>query len=460
MDFTGLLEPQKPHSLRLLDSIYQNGVAKDLSPTGLGKMYCASWVAKQLNCPVVVICPKNIVSKWQEVLRMYGITKKVIVINFEKLVTGNTDFLKYDLTKFHRTPKWWLSEGLYINFPNDSFVIVDEEHRCRGQHSLCSDLLIALKNKQYKMLGCSATPATSVADCKAYGYSLNLHDGKNYREWCRAYGGELDRYGNPDWNSANTLPALEAMGKLHENLFYEQKICSKMRREDFGDLFPQNEYLVDTFDLGAQNTKLLNNVFDTMQRELAALDERSKTYRNHVFSILTKARREAELLKVPAMVEWVKTTFDQERSPVLFVNYLDSLNGTIARLPDKYKRQLQIIIGGQKNSERDLIVNNFQSNSHRILLVTEKAGGSSAGYHDLNGNYPRESLVSPSPSAFDVLQCFGRIWRAMGKSLCRQQFLYAAGTYEERLADRVEKRVANMDMLTDGDLSYMQFLLD
>ena len=92
--------------------------------------------------------------------------------------------------------------------------------------------------------------------------------------------------------------------------------------------------------------------------------------------------------------------------------------------------------------------------------MTLKAGGTCLGYHDLNGNYPRVSLLNPSPSAFDTLQGFGRIWRSGGKSICRQRFLYAAGTYEARLAARIEKRVANMDMLTDGDLSYMQFLAD
>ena len=197
-----------------------------------------------------------------------------------------------------------------------------------------------------------------------------------------------------------------------------------------------------------------------MQRELATLDERSKTYRNHVFAILTKARRESELLKVPTMVEWVKSSFDNGASPVLFVNYLESLAGVINRLPGKYLKHFQKIVGGLKNEERDQIVENFQINSHKILGVTLKAGGTCLGYHDLNGNYPRVSLLNPSPSAFDTLQGFGRIWRSGGKSICRQRFLYAAGTYEARLAARIEKRVANMDMLTDGDLSYMQFLAD
>jgi len=54
-----LLEPQIPHANTLIDSLYINGVAADLSETGCGKTYVATYIAKKLNVPVLVVCPNN-----------------------------------------------------------------------------------------------------------------------------------------------------------------------------------------------------------------------------------------------------------------------------------------------------------------------------------------------------------------------------------------------------------------
>jgi hypothetical protein len=43
-------------------------------------------------------------------------------------------------------------------------------------NSLASDLLIVLKNQKYKILGMSATAATSVVDMKAIGYKATVPD--------------------------------------------------------------------------------------------------------------------------------------------------------------------------------------------------------------------------------------------------------------------------------------------
>jgi len=63
-----LLEPQVDHAKRLLDSLYLNGVAADLSETGCGKTYVATWIAKQMNVPITVICPKGVIPVWQRIL--------------------------------------------------------------------------------------------------------------------------------------------------------------------------------------------------------------------------------------------------------------------------------------------------------------------------------------------------------------------------------------------------------
>ena len=114
LDTTGLLEPQKQHAIKLLDSLYLNGIACDLSETGVGKTYAAAWIAKQMNLPLVVICPKSVKPAWKKVLASFGV-EATILTNFEKLMRGGTPWVKFrkpeidpKTGKVKINPKTWL----------------------------------------------------------------------------------------------------------------------------------------------------------------------------------------------------------------------------------------------------------------------------------------------------------------------------------------------------------------
>ena len=82
------------------------------------------------------------------------------------------------------------------------------------------------------------------------------------------------------------------------------------------------------------------------------------------------------------------------------------------------------------------------------------AGAASVSLHDLNGNYPRHTLVNPSFSAINTLQSLGRCHRANGKTPVIQRFFFANGVgIEERMRQRVSMRLDNLDSLNDGDFS-------
>jgi len=446
-----LLEPQKAHAKFLLDSLYLNGVADDLSDTGTGKTFVACWIAKQMNCPIVVICPNSVKTMWEKTLAKFGI-KNQLIINYELLVRGNTEYLNYDLTKFHATHKWWLSEGIKVNFRQDSLVIVDEQHKCRGLNSLASDLLVVLKNQKYKVLGMSATAATSVADMKAFGYKANLHNGENFAQWCTDHGARVSRYGTIDWDADQT-PAKEGMSRIHHNLFNVQKIASRMRRADFGHLFPENRVFAEVFDIGA-NTNKLNKVYERMELELDLLDKRAADYSQHAFAIIMKARRQAEILKTPAAVDFIEDMFDEGISPVIFVNFDDTVQSLTRLLKHKkFKGKIGYLVGGQKDDVRNRYIDDFQSDKLRIFIANIQAGNMGVSLHDLNGNFPRHSLLFPCWSAVNVVQAIGRIYRALGKTPCIQRFFYANVPVEVRMATRIGNRVDNLDCLNDGDVN-------
>ena len=452
LNFNGLLEPQKIHSTKLLNSIHMNGFAFDASPTGTGKTYCASWIAKNYGSSVVVICPKSVQKNWFDTLKSFGIDNP-IVMTFERLVRGNTDYYTYDMSVYLNRTNWWKSLGITVNFPSNSLVILDEVHKCKGQKSLTGECLVAIKNAGHKLLMLSASAATNVTEMKAFGYVTLLHSGYGFYDFCKDNGVAFNRFGLGTWD-ANLQKCKEGMVRIHNTLFNTLGCANRMNRKDFGDIFPDNQVIADGFDLGS-NTAKLQSVYNEMEYELMNLDESSMEYSEHHFAIIMKARRQSELLKVPAMVSWIEDMYDEGVSPVVFINFRETLEAIEKRLDSaKYSGKIAKIVGGQTQKQRDNEIEQFQSDTKRICLVMVAAGSASVSLHDLNGNYPRSTLINPSYSAINTLQALGRCHRANGKTPVIQRFFFANGVeIEEKMRKRVNLRLTNLDSLNDGDLS-------
>ena len=442
-----LLPPQREHAVNLLNSLYVNGVASDQSETGTGKTYVAAWIAKYLNSPVVIVCPKVVIPAWTKVLSYFGI-KAHCLINYEKLIRGNTEHLSF---KDNRDDS---ASDYIINFPKNSLVILDEVHKCKSGSSKNSDFLIKLKMDGYKTLLLSATTATNPLEMKAFGFATTLHNLVNYRHFITDSGAYVGRYGGFQIDLASQR-TVEAMTHIHNRLFNEYKISSRMTRKMFDSIFPDNHVMAECFDMGT-NTDKINRVYEQMEAELAALEESSVNYSQHHFAIMTKARRMAELLKVPTMVEMIEDWFDEGISPVVFVNFTDTVDAIIKQLSKnrKFDGLIAKIVGGQSDKVRQADIEGFQNDTKRIMIANLAAGNAGVSLHDLNGKFPRASVISPSYSAINLLQALGRIHRAEGKTKCVQKIMFAAGTIEEDACKRVQCKLNNLECLNDGDLSY------
>ena len=442
-----LLPPQREHAVSLLNSLYINGVACDQSETGTGKTYVAAWLAKNLNSPVVIVCPKVVIPSWNKVLSYFGI-KAHCLINYEKLMRGNTEHLNFKDGKDNGPSDY------VINFPKNSLVILDEVHKCKSATSKNSDFLIKLKMDGYKSLLLSATTATNPLEMKAFGFATTLHNLVSYRQFITSSGAYAGRYGGfqIDLQSQKTV---EAMSNIHNTLFNLYKVSSRMTRKMFDKIFPDNHVMADCFDMGT-NTDKINRVYLQMEAEMAALEESSINYSQHHFAIMTKARRMAELLKVPTMVEMIEDWYDEGISPVVFVNFTDTVEAIEKQLAknSKFDGKIARIVGGQSDKVRQNDIELFQSDVKRIMIANLAAGNAGVSLHDLNGNFPRGSIISPSYSAINLLQALGRIHRAEGKTTCIQKVMFAAGTIEVEACKRVQCKLNNLECLNDGDLTY------
>ena len=442
-----LLPPQREHAVNLLNSLYINGVASDQSETGTGKTYVAAWIAKYLNSPVVIVCPKVVIPSWNKVLSYFGI-KAHCLINYEKLIRGNTEHLSFKNDRDDGPSDYT------INFPKNSLVILDEVHKCKASTSKNSDFLIKLKMDGYKTLLLSATTATNPLEMKAFGFATTLHNLVNYRHFITDSGAYVGRYGGFQIDLASQR-TVEAMTHIHNRLFNEYKVSSRMTRKMFDNIFPDNHVMAECFDMGT-NTDKINRVYEQMEAELAALEESSVNYSQHHFAIMTKARRMAELLKVPTMVEMIEDWFDEGISPVVFVNFTDTVEAIVKQLSKnkKFDGLIAKIVGGQTDKVRQADIEGFQNDTKRIMIANLAAGNAGVSLHDLNGKFPRASVISPSYSAINLLQALGRIHRAEGKTKCVQKIMFAAGTIEEDACKRVQCKLNNLECLNDGDLTY------
>lgn len=452
IDTSLLLEPQREHAVKALNSLFLNGVFADLSETGTGKTYNAAWVAKNLNVPVVVVCPKIVKKTWNEVLAKFGI-KAHLVINYEKLMRGNTEHLSF-------RNKCDANHTFYdIKFPKDALVIVDEAHKCKGWKSKNSDFLIACKAQGYKLLLLSATAATNPLEMKSFGYATLLHQLSDFRSFLFDSGAYNCRYGGYQIDIASERTK-RAMQEMHSFLFDQLQCAGRMTRKAFGSIFPDNRIIVDAFDMGS-NTDKIQRVYDMMEAELAKLERDSSGYKEHHFAIMTKARRMAELLKVPTMVNMAEDWFDEGISPVLFVNYTDTVEAIMNKFNKmkKFEGKVGVIVGGQSEKQRQLHIDEFQADKKRIMIVNTQAGGAGVSLHDLSGNFPRHTILNPSWSAINMLQSFGRVHRAEAKTPTIQTIMFAAETVEENICHRVKAKLANLDMLNDGDLDFSRSLM-
>jgi superfamily II DNA or RNA helicase len=169
-----------------------------------------------------------------------------------------------------------------------------------------------------------------------------------------------------------------------------------------------------------------------------------------------KARRNSEILKVPSMVNWIIDMYREGVSPVVFVNFTETLEAIEKRLIEsgEFTGKISKIVGGQSPKIRNNEIENFQKDITRVCLVMIPAGAASVSLHDLNGNYPRHTLINPSYSAINTLQSLGRCHRANGKTPVIQRFFFAEGVeIEQKMRQRVNLRLSNLDCLNDGDFA-------
>jgi superfamily II DNA or RNA helicase len=150
----------------------------------------------------------------------------------------------------------------------------------------------------------------------------------------------------------------------------------------------------------------------------------------------------------------IEELFDEGKSVCCFVNFQETVEAINKRLQKvkKLKGQIGFIVGGQSDKERQKDITDFNADTKRVLVINIKAGGTGISLHDLNGKFPRASIISPNYSAYELVQALGRVWRQGGLTKSYQRIVFAAKTIEEQACWRVQFRINNLSALNDADM--------
>jgi superfamily II DNA or RNA helicase len=410
----------------LLQALRNHSIALDCSDTGTGKTVTACSVAKDLNLPFAIIAPKIVLPAWKEWCSAFGLQPE-FVLNYEKLRTGKTKFLK----------KLGNKQWEWANASKDFLFIFDEVHRCKSYKSQNGAMLEAARPSKILML--SATAAGSPLDMRFTGRLLGLHNGVNFFSWLHKNG-----VLKAPWGGFIFRGGKKVLVDIHSKIFPEKGVRVKI--DELGDAFPSNQINAQTFDISPR----IGELYEEVEKEIAELKSKALTDRDPE-SPLTKRlrmRQEIELLRVPVMVEMAEEFISEGKSVVCFVNFRQTLDALMEKM-EKY--QPIYIAGDQSETDRQDAVNAFQSNAHYFLVCQIAAGGVGVSLHDLNGR-PRVSLISPTYSAIDLKQALGRIHRSGAKSPALQYILFAANSVEEEVSQSVRRKLKNIELLNDGDL--------
>jgi superfamily II DNA or RNA helicase len=475
---------QKPHLQNMLNAFQNSSGVADGSDTGTGKTITAVALCKELNLKHAIICPLAVIPSWVKWCKKFEV-EPVFIANYEAFkINGNkygkneVHFYPFKVCKFLgiqappndvyttskqgcikyleknvrsdfkqlleaykrvvKKPFPWAKmkekQGFKWNIPQNTIMIFDEAHKCKGPYTINCDMLIA--SKKFPTLMLSATLGKSPRDLRGIGYILGLHNLYDFNKWTMGLGCYVNK-----WDGWECDSPLEAMLNVNKMIFPLRG--SRMKISDIPD-FPENLIIAEGYQSDIRDN--FNDQYYKLLERIDQLEEMGNST-TEIFAEIIRFRQRAELLKVPLFVELAKDAIENQKSVAIFVNYTE----TRIEIQKAFNTNCAIY-GDQSEHIREQNIQSFQHGLERVIVVNSTAGGVGVSLHDEYGNYPRESIISPTYDAVIFKQVLGRIHRAGAKSKAIQRIPYLADTIEMKICESVNKKLDNMSAFNDGDL--------
>jgi superfamily II DNA/RNA helicase len=422
-----LLDYQIKHTQTLVNILKKNKRAVDLSSAGTGKTYTSIVIAKLLNLKPLIICPKSMEFTWIELLKKFNCNYYGIS-SYELIRNG-----------YYNNPKKTKLEFMEINgeeykinsIPDDIIIIYDEAHKCKNVNTLNGKILYEMAKTNANILLLSATisdkPIYAILLCFTLKFFNDIRNGK-------------------EWISKNIKKHKNYMLGIRDVLFPEHG--SRMDINCIVEKSPENKIIAECVD--SVNQDEIEKEYENIKYYIDSLDVNTKG----IGSII-KSRQKIEILKIQDFVNLTKYHLNKNKSVVIFVNYTETIKQLSKILNTKC-----VVFGEQTINEREENIKNFNSDKERIIICNIKTGGTGISLHDLNGNYPRISLISPTWSATDLIQSLGRIYRSGVKTNTEQYIIFSNCKSELYIQNNIKNKINSIGLLNDGIMDEPMFKIE
>lgn len=417
--------------------------------------------AKSLGLETLVIAPLSILPMWEEILNGFQVFDYT-VINYEsawrklgqKRVWGSGSFFEF-----------------YKKYP---LVIFDEAHRCGGETTINSKMMIAAKRAGSMILTQSATIAETPLRMKAFGFAAGLHGlndrADSYQNFLLRHKCMPGTFGG--WTfSADAHP--EILPKLQEELYCLER-GSRLRKKDIpgfpimttevrllgnpdkqltrlGDelLAYYNSRAVEAFKMHERALKKHQAAVDAAEE--LGLDPPEIKQSGEELAKMMYIRQQLEAAKVPLIADMIEDALEDSKVAV-FCNFNETIE-QLRKVGSSRGWSYGLIRGKKKaDEEREVVKRKFQANELDCVFCNIQAGGVGLSLHDPKTQVPRTQIICPTFSGVDLKQVLGRSNRD-GGGFSRNLLVYFEGSLEGVVARIVRMKLDNLDMLNDAQLA-------
>lgn len=427
---------QKPLIEQQTKTLKQERVFLSACHTGSGKTVMALQTIMDLQLPSLIVCPKIAITQWRNTIQRMEVPSHLIVdiVNPEQIS-------KKTGCKYYHDDLGWSS-----TLQSPMLLVWDEVHRsCSGEKSKSTKALARWCNKAHpdnKVLAMSATPFETPMKMRALGYLLGFHRfvDASWYEFLKANGCFISNRGGRghlEFTKDRTRAA-RIMRNIRERMGDRFLAVTPAEIPDFPDEVKE----VVLVDLDKKDHDALVQAYSEMPDTMKKLSEDDRVK-------LTRLRQQAEFCKAGALAEEAANLVEDGSSVFICVNYTDARLRIQMHL-EQAGVPFAAIYGGQRESERQKGIDDFQANRVHVMIGMAPACSVALSLHDERHERPRVSLISPGYSVSEFVQALGRI-RRVGGTVAVQKIIICANSVEERVGRAIEQKMNNLAALCDAD---------
>lgn len=469
---------------RILDSHH---CYLDFSLMGAGKTFLTVKVAQHLRIPILVICPKTVKNVWHKMSKNYRVDI-VETLSYESVAprksrkTGKPGTAKHGLLNHHPDNigerKFSMTPKLHNLINSGVLIVFDECQKVKNlsaQHYACAILARAvLGSNLSRFVLLSGSPIDKQEQTINFMHFI----GFIVKPKLHAFYKNKSSF---ELLGANDLISVaKSVDKEGTDRFLAENELEKTRNHSTKEvvtfchrLFVEviSPRIVITMPAPMAPLDVKNGFYkmspESRYKLNQALDNLATTANNVVsrkipFGALTPAFRAVEMAKREIFENCARKTlkYHPNCKVIIFLNFTELLG----ILSDALREYNPLIIRGETTDKmRDKYVDDFQTDPQcRLLIVTIQTGAMGISLHDLAGDSPRISFVSPSHHIQLIHQACYRAARHGAKSTSTVRNVYGVECeIETKIIDSLSRKGKIMkEVLSQQEKDNIKFPCD